>query len=302
MQPSVCANAAGSPDHRAGADPGPFLHHRAGADFNLGPDGTRTATLKRGNEPVTIGRVEAMSKSKRNTVDPGAIIGKYGADTARWFILSDNPPERDMEWTESGVAGAFRFTQRVWRLANNALPTLPAPGTPMAEATGAAKKLRQVTHRTILAITEALDSFAFNVAVARIHEFANAIGEAEAQAEAPGMGPARREALEILARLAAPMMPHLAEELFCLLNPDSEKLVAQLPWPEADAALVKAETMTLAVQVLGKLRATIEVAVGASDAEIFALAEAEENVQRAFGGKPVKKRIHVPGRVVNYVV
>ncbi|MGX9966574.1 leucine--tRNA ligase [Roseomonas sp. F4] len=271
-------------------------------DFNLAPDGTRTATLKGGNEPVTIGRVEAMSKSKRNTVDPGAIIGKYGADTARWFILSDNPPERDMEWTESGVAGAFRFTQRVWRLANNALPSLPPAGTPMGEATGAAKKLRQVTHRTIVAITEALDSFAFNVAVARIHEFANAIGEAEAQADAPGMATVRREALEILARLAAPMMPHLAEELYALLNPAADQLVAQLPWPEAEAALVKAETMTLAVQVLGKLRATIEVAVGAADDEIFALAEAEENVQRAFGGKPVKKRIHVPGRVVNYVV
>jgi leucyl-tRNA synthetase len=228
---------------------------------------------------VTIGSIEKMSKSKRNTVDPTDIIASYGADTARWFMLSDSPPERDVIWTEDPASpGAQRFT------------------------TGAAKKLRQVTHRTIVAITEALDSFAFNVAVARIHEFANAIGEAEAQAEAPGMGPARREALEILARLAAPMMPHLAEELFCLLNPDSEMLVAQLPWPEADAALVKAETMTLAVQVLGKLRATIEVAVGASDAEIFALAEAEENVQRAFGGKPVKKRIHVPGRVVNYVV
>ena len=271
-------------------------------DFSLAADGTRSATLKGGNEPVTIGRVEAMSKSKRNTVDPGAIIGRYGADTARWFILSDNPPERDMEWTESGVAGAFRFTQRVWRLASNALPTLPPPGSPMPEAAGAAKKLRQVTHRTIIAVTEALDSFAFNVAVARIHEFANAIGEAEAQATAEGMAEARREALETLARLAAPMMPHLAEELFALLNPGAADLVAQLPWPEADPGLVKAETMTLAVQVLGKLRATIEVAVGAPEAEIFALAEAEENVQRAFGGKPVKKRIHVPGRVVNYVV
>ena len=271
-------------------------------EFSVAADGTRTAVVKGTEEKVTIGRVEAMSKSKRNTVDPGAIIGKYGADTARWFILSDNPPERDMEWTESGVAGAFRFTQRVWRLVQNALPALPAPGTPFAEAAGPARKLRQATHRTIAAVTEALETFAFNVAVARTHEFANAIGDAEAQAAAEGMGAARREALETLARLSAPMMPHLAETVFEALNPAGSTLVAQMPWPEADPALLKAETVTLAVQVLGKLRATIEVPVGESEERIFALAEAEENVQRAIGGKPVKKRIHVPGRVVNLVV
>jgi leucyl-tRNA synthetase len=271
-------------------------------EFSTGSDGTRSAVVKGGDEPVTIGRVEAMSKSKRNTVDPGAIIGKYGADTARWFILADNPPERDMEWTESGVAGAFRFTQRVWRLTQNALPALPPAGTGFAEAAGPARKLRQATHRTIAAVTEALETFAFNVAVARIHEFANAIADAEAQAAADGMGAARREALEILARLSAPMMPHLAEEVFAALNPGAGALVAQMPWPEPDAALLKAETLTLAVQVLGKLRATIEVPVGETEDRIFALAEAEENVQRAIGGKPVKKRIHVPGRVVNLVV
>jgi leucyl-tRNA synthetase len=270
-------------------------------EFGAAADGTRTAVVKGSAEPVTIGRVEAMSKSKRNTVDPGAIIARYGADTARWFILSDNPPERDMEWTESGVAGAFRFTQRVWRLVQNALPSLPPAGS--AQATGgAARKLRQATHRTIAAVTEALETFAFNVAVARIHEFANAISDAEAQAGAEGMGAARREALETLARLFAPMMPHLAEEVFAALRPGSDQLVAQQPWPEADADLLKVETLTLAVQVLGKLRATIEVPVGLPEAEIFALAEAEENVQRAVGGRPVKKRIHVPGRVVNLVV
>ncbi|MGG5810778.1 leucine--tRNA ligase [Falsiroseomonas sp. CW058] len=271
-------------------------------EFSVEGDGTRSAVVKGGNEPVTIGRVEAMSKSKRNTVDPGAIIGRYGADTARWFILSDNPPERDMEWTESGVAGAFRFTQRVWRLAANALPALAPAGAPMPAAAGPARKLRQVTHRTIAAVTEALESFAFNVAVARIHEFANAIAEMEAQAAAEGMGAARREALEMLARLSAPMMPHLAEEVYALLNPGADRLVAQLPWPEPEAELLRVEAVTLAVQVLGKLRATIEVPAGTAEAEIFALAEADENVQRALGGKPIKKRIHVPGRVVNFVV
>ena len=187
-------------------------------EFSLAADGSRSATLKGGNAPVTIGRVEAMSKSKRNTVDPGAIIGKYGADTARWFILSDNPPERDMEWTESGVAGAFRFTQRVYRLVVTALPDLPAAGTSAEDATGAARKLRQATHRTIASVTEALEGFAFNVAVARIHEFANAIGDASGD-----LGAARREALEALARLASPMMPHLAEELWSLLRPGEER-------------------------------------------------------------------------------
>lgn len=271
-------------------------------EFSTAPDGTRVATVKGGNEPVVIGRVEAMSKSKRNTVDPGAIIGRYGADTARWFILSDNPPERDMEWTEAGVAGAFRFTQRVWRLAMSALPELAPADAPLPTAIGPARKLRQATHRTIAAVTEALESFAFNVAVARIHEFANAIAEAEAHAAAEGMRAARREALEMLARLSAPMMPHLAEDVFRLLDPAAERLVAEMPWPEPDPDLLRAETVTLAVQVLGKLRSTIEVPVGEGEERIFALAEAEENVQRALGGKAIKKRIHVPGRVVNFVV
>jgi leucyl-tRNA synthetase len=263
-------------------------------DFAIGADGTRSATVKGGTEAVTIGRVEAMSKSKRNTVDPGAIIAKYGADTARWFILSDNPPERDMEWTEAGVAGAYRFTQRVFRIVEAALPALPPAGT-APEDTG--KALRRATHRAIATVTEALETFAFNVAVARLYEFANAI---EAAKDAPGG--ARREALEMLARLSAPMIPHLAEEVWSLLRPNDKALVAELPWPEADAALLVAESITLAVQVLGKLRATIEVPVGATEAEIFAAAEAEENVKRAIADKPIKKRIHVPGRVVNFVV
>lgn len=146
-------------------------------------------------------------------------------------------------------------------------------------------------------MTEALETFAFNVAVARLYEFANAI---EAAKDAPGG--AKREAFEMLARLAAPMMPHLAEEVWSLLRPQDTSLVAELPWPEADPALLVAESITLAVQVLGKLRSTIDVPVAATEAEIFAAAEAEENVKRAIGDKPIKKRIHVPGRVVNFVI
>jgi leucyl-tRNA synthetase len=181
-----------------------------------------------------------------------------------------------------------------------AAPGLPPPGTSPegAEGGGASRRLRQATHRTIAVVTEALESFAFNVAVARIHEFANTIGESEASAD----GAARREALEAIACLSAPMMPHLAEEIWSLLRPGEAGLVAELPWLEADPSLLKAETMTLAVQVLGKLRGTIEVPVGADEVSIFAAAEAEENVARAIAGRPIRKRIHVPGRVVNFVV
>ena len=261
-------------------------------EVDVAADGS--ATDKATGLPVTVSRNDKMSKSKRNTIDPGAIIDQYGADTARWFILSDNPPDRDMEWTAAGVAGASRFSQRLWRLVNGAAATLPPPGTAPAE--GAARDLRRATHRTIAAVTEALESFAFNVAVARIHEFANAI---EVAGETDGA--ARREALEAAARLISPMMPHLAEELWSMLRP-GEGLVADLPWLESDAGLAKADSVTLAVQVLGKLRGTIEVPVGADEPSVFAAAEAEENVQRAIAGRPIRKRIHVPGRIVNFVV
>jgi leucyl-tRNA synthetase len=262
------------------------------------PDGT---VIERATgERVVVGRVEAMSKSRRNTVDPGAIIERYGADTARWFILSDNPPDRDMEWTEAGVAGAFRFTQRVFRLAASveAVPDETMPGA-FAEA---AQTLRRVTHRTIAAVTDALEGFALNVAVARLYELANAIGEAERAGEAAGMGWARREAVEMLARLAAPMMPHLAEEIFARLHPGTARLVAELPWPEADPSLLAAQQVTIAVQVMGKLRGTVAVPPGTPEGEVITAAEAEPNVARALAGRRIVKRIHVPDRIVNFVV
>jgi leucyl-tRNA synthetase len=268
------------------------------------PDGT--AVLRGGNEPVTVGGIEAMSKSKRNTIDPSAIIDRYGADTARWFILSDNPPERDVEWTEAGVAGASRFVQRLWRLTHAAVPTLPPAGGEMPTAAmaklatpGAPPDLRRVTHRTIIAVTEALESFGFNVAVARLYEFANAIADAKGEDAATLW--AKREALETAARLVAPMMPHLAEEMWAMLRPGSG-LVALLPWPEADATLAAANNVTIAVQVMGKLRGTITVPVGADEASVLAAAEAEENVARALEGSTIRKRIHVPGKIVNFVV
>jgi leucyl-tRNA synthetase len=267
------------------------------------PDGS--AQHRNTGEPVVVGRVEAMSKSKRNTVDPDAIIARYGADTARWFILSDNPPERDMEWTEAGAAGAFRFIQRVYRLAEG----LDGATPPKPQAFGTdGRTLRRVTHKTIAAVTEALDSFSFNVAVARLYELANAIAGADRAATTavavaePNLGWAQREAMEMLARLIAPMMPHLAEAVYAGLNPGAAQLVAELSWPEADPELLIAETVTIAVQVLGKLRGTIAMPPDSPRDAVLDAAKAEANVARALLGKRIVKEIYVPDRIINFVV
>ncbi len=287
-----------------------------GADGRwLYPDETETTdgvTRHRDTgEAVTVGRVEAMSKSRRNTVDPGAIIARYGADTARWFILSDNPPERDMQWSESGVAGAWRFVQRLHRLCEASAGGPPA----RPDSFGAvARALRRATHRTTAAVTEALDSFTFNVAVARLYELAGAIADADRTVDPAALDPAangrgdlawaRWEALSTAARLLAPMMPHLAEELHARLSPNREtaSLVATLAWPEADPALLVASTVTIAVQIMGRLRATIEAAPDTPAAEVLAAAETEPNVARLLDGRQVVKRVHVPNRIVNFVV
>ena len=253
--------------------------------------------------PVQVGRVEKMSKSKRNTVSPEAIIDRFGADTARWFVLSDSPPERDMEWTEAGVAGAARFTQRLFRLVG-AVAESTAPATRPDQFGEAADTLRRATHRTIAAVTEALEAFAFNVAVARLHELGAAIAEAaHAAAGDPDLGLswARREAAVTICLLTAPMMPHLAEELLGLLEPHGV-LAALRPWPVPDPALLAARRVTIAVQIMGRLRGTIEAPPNEEAARVLAAAAAEPNVARALEGRRVVKRIHVPNRIVNFVV
>ena len=245
--------------------------------------------------PVTVGPNDKMSKSKRNTVDPQDIIARYGADTARWFVLSDNPPERDMEWTETGIAGAHRFTQRLFRLATSVCEGPIGAGEANPEA---GKVLLRMAHRTITAVTAALDQFAFNVAVARLHELLSAI--AEEQRTNPGSLPVR-EALDIFCRLSAPMVPHLAAETLSRLHPESGGS-PDLAWPTPDPALIVVDTQTVAVQVGGKLRGTITVAADASEAAVLDAAAAEENVARVLQGKRIVKRIYVPGRIVNFVV
>ena len=259
------------------------------------------STVKRGTEePVSVGRVEKMSKSKRNTVAPVAIIERFGADTARWFVLSDSPPERDMEWTEAGVAGAARFAQRLFRLVRTVAESVPAQPNCPADLAPQADALRRATHRTIAAVTEALEGFAINVAVARIHELTSALADAEKTADATGMGFARREAARTLCLLCAPMMPHLAEEMFAQLEPGSTMVVEQ-PWPEADPSLLAATQVTIAVQIMGKLRGTIEAAPDEDKDAVVARAEAEPNVARLLEGKRIVKRVHVPNRIVNFV-
>ena len=245
--------------------------------------------------PVTVGASEKMSKSKKNVVAPEAIIDSYGADTIRWFMLSDTPPERDVEWTDAGAEGCWRFVQRIHRLVTE-VENLPPPGTKIENAEGAALELRRASHRAMAAVTEDLSALRFNRAVARVYELTNAISAADANVP----GSVRREALETLVLLIGPMMPHLAETAWLALGHDT--LVAQTAWPKADAALVQADSVTIAVQINGKLRGTIDVARDANEEAVREAAFALDAVKRVLDGKTPRRVIVVPGRIVNIVL
>ena len=245
-----------------------------------------------------------MSKSKRNTVDPDDIIAAYGADVARWFMLSDSPPDRDVNWTEKGVQGAARFVQRLWRLVGEAGEVARgAPAQRPARFSPAAAALRKATHRALHDVTSDIERLHFNVCVAAIYEFANAlsaaIGDIDDDKIAPDLRWAMREAVDILVQLFAPMMPHLAEECWAALGHDT--LVAQAPWPAVERALLVENTVTLPVQVNGKKRAEITVARDGANADIEAAVLALEAVKKALDGTPPKKIIIVPQRIVNVV-
>ena len=252
-------------------------------------------------EPITVGPIESMSKSKKNVVDPDDIISAYGADTARWFMLSDTPPERDIEWTSAGVEGAYRFLQRVWRLVNEAVEKGGRESVP-AEMSGEVLELRRTTHRSIAAVTAAVEKLRFNVAIAHIYEFANALSAGlHAAGAQPGsdMRFALREAAEMLVRIAAPMVPHLAEE--CWLTLGNQGLLAEQPWPVPDPELIAEDTVTIAVQVNGKRRDELRIARDAAKEDIEAAALKLDNVVRAIGGRQIKKVVIVPQRIVNVV-
>jgi leucyl-tRNA synthetase len=240
-----------------------------------------------------------MSKSRRNTIDPSATIEAYGADTARLFMLSDSPPERDLEWTEAGIDGAWRYLNRLWRLFEDQAPQLaPAGAVPPAQPSPAAIELRRAIHKTIAAVTDELERFHFNKAVALIRELSNRIEEFDAaDPAAPAL---LREGFETLVRLLGPIVPHLAEELWSRLG--HEVLLADTPWPQADAAWLVEDVVTMAVQVNGKLRATITMPSGSDREAAERAALAEPNVLRGLGGRPPRRVIVVPDKVVNLVV
>ena len=240
------------------------------------------ATLRSDGTPVDIGRVIKMSKSKKNVVDPDSIIDQYGADAVRWFMLSDSPPERDLEWSESGIEGCWRFVQRLWRIAMQ-----PRGGT------GSDAAIDKLAAKTIAGVTTDIDALAFNKAVAKIYTLANALEKAAPSAS-------RDAAVRSMVLLVAPMLPHIAEEIWATWGESG--LIADAPWPVADAALLVDDDVTVALQVMGKLRDTITIAKGLPKDELESLALASVKVQRALDGADPKRVIVVPDRLVNIVL
>jgi leucyl-tRNA synthetase len=233
------------------------------------------------SSPVTVGRVEKMSKSKKNTVDPGPIVDQFGADAVRWFMLSDSPPERDLEWSEAGIEGAWRFVQRLWRMTASE-----------AGGEGRDKALDRKLHQTIAAVAANIEALAFNKAVANIYELANAIEKAPASASTA-------EAVRVLVLLVAPMVPHVAEEAWAAFG--NAGLAADAAWPEHDPALLVQDEVTIAIQVNGKLRDTLTAPIGASKEALEEMALASDKVVRVLDGKSPRKIIVVPDRLVNLV-
>ena len=263
-------------------------------------NGRRRASMITSGEEVAIGPIEKMSKSKKNVVDPDDIIAEYGADTARWFMLSDSPPERDVIWTGAGVEGAHRFIQRVWRLVSEIAQAV-AGVSPAPAREGSAASISKATHKTVKAVGEDIEQLGFNKAVARLHELVNVLspqvaGASSADAAVRG---ALREAVEALVRMFAPMMPHLAEECWAALG--GKDLVANQPWPEFDPALVIDDEIVLPVQINGKKCGELTVDRDADRAVVEEAALALDFVRKALNGTPPRRVIIVPRRIVNVV-
>ncbi|KQU52970.1 leucine--tRNA ligase [Sphingomonas sp. Leaf339] len=248
----------------------------------LAPDDVRDGTEIATGNPITIGRVEKMSKSKKNTIDPEPIVDQYGADAVRWFMLSDSPPERDLPWSEAGIEGSWRFVQRLWRLF----------GADVDNTTGNDLPLRKLAHRTTAGVAEAIEGLQFNKAVALLYTLANAIEKAPASTD-------RRVAIDTLLRLSSPMVPHLAEEAWGMAEHDG--LIADAPWPIVDPALLVDDEVTIAIQVNGKLRDTLVVAKGTPKDVLETTALASDKVIRLLEGQSPRKVIVVPDRLVNIV-
>jgi leucyl-tRNA synthetase len=249
------------------------------------------------SELVQVGGIEKMSKSKRNVIDPTHIIAQYGADTARWFMLSDSPPERDVQWTDAGVEGAWRFVQRVWRLVSQVSESeITADRSPQKD--GAAGVFYKGSHTALHHVTEDLNGLGFNRAVARIYELTNILSSTTPETALDQA--ARRAACEILVILIGPMMPHLAETCWQALG--HETLLAQTPWPEVDASVLISDEIILPIQVNGKRRAEISVPREASKDIVETMVLKDQKILEIIDGRDIKKLIIVPGRIVNLVI
>jgi len=269
----------------------------AGAVEVVSEGQTRRAVIADSGEPLIIGDIEKMSKSKRNVVAPADIADAYGVDAARLFVLSDSPPDRDVQWTSGGIEGAWRLIGRIW---NEFEAQAEAEASPSAaDDAEAALALRKATHRTVKAVTEAIDGFRFNSAVARLYEFVNAFkGLPASSASAAGLA-ARREALSALARLIAPYAPHLAEECWERLGEGG--LVASSNWPVFDPALTEDDEKVLPVQINGKRRGEVRAPAGASEAEVEKIVLADPEIAQRLEGLTIRKVIVVKDRIVNLV-
>jgi leucyl-tRNA synthetase len=269
-----------------------------------GPNGRRAALIASGEE-VNIGSIEKMSKSKRNTVDPDDIIGEYGADVARWFMISDSPPDRDVIWTEEGVQGSWRFVQKLWRLVREAVELAESAGGGSGGGSHeAVLALRKAAHSALAKVTDEIPRLRFNRCVAHIYELSNDLQASMAAARqdggiSPAYAAAVREAVEIMIILFSPMMPHLAEECWAALGKSG--LVAEAAWPEVEQGLLVEDTITLPVQINGKKRADVTVSRDAVNADIERAVLELEAVRRALEGRAPKKVIVVPQRIVNVV-
>jgi len=258
-----------------------------------------------GGGEVSIGSIEKMSKSKRNVVDPDDIIGTYGADTARWFMLSDSPPDRGVIWSEDGVQGAFRYVQQLWRLVGSLANVAAPAGTPIEGITEPqAVEIRRYTHSHCAAVGDHIERLRFNTAIAEIRKLSNALAKSIGDIENPEISAqcrlAYREAADALVLMFAPMMPHLAEECWDRLGHSSA--VAYADWPVVDPVLAKAESVTMPVQINGKRRAELVIGRDTDVKTVETEALQLDDVQRALEGRPVKKIIVVPNRIVNVVV
>jgi leucyl-tRNA synthetase len=250
------------------------------------PEDVEDGKVKATGEPVEVLGNIKMSKSKKNVIDPANIVSTYGADTSRWVVLSDSPPERDVEWTSAGADAAFKHLSRVHRIAVDI--------SEGADTGNEDDALLKEMHKTIHDVTMGIESFGFNTSIARLYAFTNTLARAKATADA------RRQAMMTMAQLMAPMTPHLAEEIWALLG--GEGLVIDAAWPVADPAMLVDDTVTMPIQINGKRRAEISVAKDMPKEEVEKLALANDAVIKALDGNSPRKLIVVPGRIINVVI